>query len=455
MAIETVNPHTGQLLKSYDEMSVEETANIINDVHTAYLDWQNSDFSYRASLMKKAADILESKQDEWAKLMALEMGKPIQQGRLEALKCAKVCHYYADNAQDFLSPRHIETDNQKSYVCYRPLGTVFAIMPWNFPFWQVFRYLCPTLMAGNTGVLKHAPISTGTGFAIERIIQEAGFPDNVFRHLALTDEVAASVIENPKIIAVTLTGSERAGSIVGGLAANNLKKVVLELGGSDPYVICDDADISLAADQIVKSRMNNTGQVCIAAKRVIGSFKTITALKELILPKLDTYIMGDPLSEETNFGPMARRDLRDEVHKQVEESIHQGATLLKGGKIPDMPGFYYPPTVLDNVKPGMIAFDKEIFGPVVSFIEAKDEDDALRLANQTPYGLGAAVFTQDLEKGEHIARDILQAGACFVNSLVASDPRLPFGGIKLSGYGRELSAEGIKEFVNTKTVVVK
>lgn len=455
MTIDTVNPHTGEILKRYDEMSQDETAKIIDDVHHAYLDWQKTAFSERAALLQKAADILENKQDEWATLMAQEMGKPIQQGRAEAQKCANVCHYYAENAEHFLSPRHIETENHKSYVCYRPLGTVFAIMPWNYPFWQVFRFLCPTLMAGNTGVLKHAPISTGTGFAIERIIKEAGFPENVFRHLALDNDGAAAVIKNPKIIAVTLTGSERAGASVGATAATNLKKVVLELGGSDPYLICDDADMALAADQIVKSRMNNSGQVCIAAKRIIGTSKTISALKELILPKLDKYVMGDPLDENTTFGPMARLDLRDEVHKQVEESVQQGATLLKGGKIPDMPGFYYPPTVLDNVKPGMLAFDKEIFGPVVTFIEAKDEGDALKLANLTPYGLGAAIFTQDLEKGERIARDELQAGACFVNSFVASDPRLPFGGIKLSGYGRELSQEGIKEFVNTKTVVVK
>lgn len=455
MAIKTINPHTGELLKRYDEMSVDETAKIIEDTHKAYLDWKNTDFSLRATHMKKASEVLLAKKEQFATLMAQEMGKPITQGRAEIQKCAKVCHYYADNAETFLSPKHIETENHKSYVCYRPLGIVFAIMPWNFPFWQVFRYLCPTLMAGNAGLLKHAPISTGTGFAIENIIKEAGFPDNLFRHLALSDDVAATVIKNPKVIAVTLTGSERAGTIVGGLAASNLKKVVLELGGSDPYVICDDADMTLAANQIVKSRMNNTGQVCIAAKRVIGSAKTISTLQELILPKLDDYVMKNPLDEDSQFGPMAREDLRDEVHKQVEQSIKEGATLLKGGAIPDREGFYYPPTALGNIKPGMVAFDQEIFGPVVTFIEAKDEADALRLANLTPYGLGAAVFTQDLEKGEHIARDVLEAGACFVNSLVASDPRLPFGGIKLSGYGRELSEEGIKEFVNTKTVVVK
>lgn len=455
MAIETVNPHTGKLLKAYDEMSVDETAKILDDVHEAYLEWQLTDFSVRAKLMRRAGEILVENQDEYAKLMAMEMGKCVTSGRGEAQKCAKVCNYYADNAEKFLSPREIKTESHKSYVCYRPLGTVFAIMPWNFPFWQVFRYLCPTLMAGNTGVLKHAPISTGTGFAIEDIIKKAGFPDNVFRHLALTDEVAASVIKNKNIIAVTLTGSERAGTIVGGLAASNLKKVVLELGGSDPYVVCDDADMELAANQIVLSRMNNTGQVCIAAKRVLGSAKTIATLEELILPKLDNYKMQNPLDDDCNFGPMARRDLRDEVHGQVEESISQGAKLIKGGVVPDGDGFYYPPTALTNVQPGMTAFDKEIFGPVVCFTEAKNEADAVKLANQTPYGLGAAVFTKDLEKGERIARNELQAGACFVNSFVASDPRMPFGGIKLSGYGRELSCEGIKEFVNTKTVVVK
>jgi succinate-semialdehyde dehydrogenase/glutarate-semialdehyde dehydrogenase len=328
-------------------------------------------------------------------------------------------------------------------------------MPWNFPTWQVFRFLVPCLMAGNVGLLSHAEISTGTALRIEALLQEAEFPENVFRTLLTDNQGSAQVIANPSVSAVTLTGSERAGSAVASQAGKVLKKVVMELGGSDPYLVLNDANLELAAEQIVLSRMNVSGQVCIAAKRIIATREVMPKLQALILEKLKRYQMSDPSLPECNFGPLARADLRQTLHQQVTDSIDKGAKLLTGGVIPDGEGFYYPPTALSNVSKGMAAFDQELFGPVVVFIEVRDEREGVKVANDTPYGLGAAVFTKDLERGEQLAKEELEAGAVFVNGLVSSDPRLPFGGIKLSGFGRELSEEGIKEFVNTKTVVVK
>lgn len=455
MSIDTVNPATGELIKAYSEMTSEEVKQYIDNTHDAYLSWSKTSFEHRSSLMLKAAEVLTSNRTEYAELITTEMGKPITQSLGEIDKCIWCCKHYAENAQKYLQDRVIKTESAKSYVTYQPMGIVFAIMPWNFPFWQVFRFACPTLMAGNAGVLSHAPISTGTGQAIEEIFLKAGFPNSIFKSLIIDNDVAAEVIANTKVTAVTLTGSERAGSIVGASAAQHLKKVVLELGGSDPYIICDDADIELAANQIILSRLSNTGQVCIAAKRILATRTTLDKLEPLILDKISDYQMGDPQDPNCKFGPMARKDLRDELHQQVLKSISEGAELVRGGEIPDRQGFYYPATVLRNVKPGMEAFERELFGPVVTFIEVDNLEHAIELANQSKYGLGAAIFTQDLKKGEQIAREQLQAGACFVNGLVGSDPRLPFGGIKLSGYGRELSQEGIREFVNTKTIVVK
>ena len=455
MTIDTINPATGQLIHTYQEMNGNEVDNIINATHQSYLSWSQTSFTHRKSLMLKAAEVLNTNKFDYANIITAEMGKPITQSLAEVEKCIWCCQHYAENAESYLQDRIIKTESYKSYVTYQPLGIVFAIMPWNFPFWQVFRFICPTMMAGNAGLLSHAPISTGTSLAIEEILVKAGFPNNIFRSLVINNDIAAQVIKHPRVIAVTLTGSERAGSIVGANAAKNLKKVVLELGGSDAYIICDDADLDLAADQIVASRMSNTGQVCIAAKRIIATRDTLAELEIKILAKLQNYIMGDPKDPNCTFGPMAREDLRMELHQQVHKSIEQGAELVTGGQLPEGNGFYYPATMLKNVKPGMEAFERELFGPVVTLIEANNLEHALELANQSDYGLGAAIFTKDLELGEKIAREKLQAGACFVNGLVGSDPRLPFGGIKLSGYGRELSSEGIREFVNTKTVVVK
>lgn len=455
MTIDTINPYSGLLIKSYAPMSYDQTESIINATHKCFFEWKNYSYTKRAAAMETAAQILEDKKQEYAELMANEMGKPITSGKSEIEKCSMICRHYAHNAQNYLQDRHIKTEARKSYVTYQPIGVIFAIMPWNFPFWQVFRFACPTLMAGNTALLSHAPISTGTSLAIEALFRQAGFPENAFRSLIIENETATKVIENPFVAAVTFTGSEQTGSIVGANAAKNLKKVVLELGGSDPYIILDDADLELAAKQIILSRMSNSGQVCIAAKRIIATSTTLPQLQNLILNEMKKYKMGSPLDDNCNFGPMARKDLRDKLHQQVRSCIEKGADLLTGGFIPDKQGFYYPPTAISHVKKGMPAYDDELFGPVISLLEAESESHAIILANDTSYGLGAAVFTTDLVRGEHIAKTELNAGAAFVNGLVASDPRLPFGGIKCSGYGRELSEEGIKEFVNTKTIVVK
>ncbi|WP_392537279.1 NAD-dependent succinate-semialdehyde dehydrogenase [Legionella sp. 227] len=454
MKIQTVNPATEQILQSYDCLNEQEVHKRLNKGHEAFLSWKKTSFSQRKTLMLHLASLLKSKADELAHLMATEMGKPITAGKAEINKCAWLCEHYAEHAEEYLAPKLIQTEMKKAKVCHLPLGIVFAIMPWNFPFWQVFRFAVPTLMAGNVAVLKHAPISTGTGNKIEELFLEAGFPEYVFQHLIVDNDGAAKIIENPHVIAVTLTGSERAGSAVASHAGKYLKKSVLELGGSDPYLVLDDADLDLAAECIVNSRLNNSGQVCIAAKRIIVLKSVEKELVQKITEHMSVFKMGDPLDSEIKLGPLARSDLRENLHIQVEKSLKQGAKLLVGGIIPEGKGFYYPPTLLTQVTPGMPAFDEELFGPVIAIITADNEKEGIAYANQSQYGLGAAVFTRDLEKGEHIATHEIEAGACFVNAFVASDPRLPFGGIKESGYGRELSREGILEFVNTKTVAI-
>jgi succinate-semialdehyde dehydrogenase/glutarate-semialdehyde dehydrogenase len=382
------------------------------------------------------------------------MGKPLKQGAAEVEKCALGCDYYADNAEAHLAPDTIKTENSKSYVAFEPLGVVLAIMPWNFPLWQVYRFAAPALMAGNVGVLKHASNVPGCALVIEEIFTQAGFPEGVFRTLLIGNKQVQAVIEHPLVRAVTLTGSTAAGKTVAAQAGAVLKKTVLELGGSDPYVVLEDADLDHAVQTCVNSRLINSGQSCIAAKRFVVVEPVLAAFTDRFVALMKTKKAGDPLIEGTDVGPQARRDLRDDLHKQVIASIERGATLLLGGEVPPGKGAYYPATVLADVKPGMPAYDEELFGPVAAIIGAKDEEDAVRIANDTIFGLGAAVFTKDAKRGERIARK-LEAGATFVNRSVASDPRLPFGGIKESGYGRELGGYGIKEFVNVKTVCVK
>lgn len=453
--IEIRNPADGSLVKTYEEMSKDEMDKIIDDAHTAFLSWKQTDFKLRSSLMRKAAEVLRNNSREYAELMTTEMGKPIQSGISEVEKCAWGCEYFAENAETFLAHQPIVTGASKSFVTFNPLGVVLAIMPWNFPFWQVFRFAAPSLMAGNVGLLKHASNTTGCSLAIEDVFKKAGFPPNTFRVLITSNQGIDEAIPNKKIAAVTLTGSTRAGKTVGEIAGSCIKKLVLELGGSDPYIILEDADLNSAADICAASRLTNSGQSCIAAKRFIVVESVREQFEELFIKKMGDAKMGDPMKEDTMVGPQARYDLRDSLHRQVQESIKKGATCLLGGVVPDSPGAYYPPTVLTNVKKGMPAYEEELFGPVASIISAEDEDEAITIANDSEFGLGAAVFTQNKERGEEIAANKLHAGSCFVNGLVKSDPRMPFGGIKQSGYGRELSQYGIHEFVNIKSVIVE
>ncbi len=454
MTIVAVNPATDETVAEYEEMTSKELRAAINAAHRAHLKWKNTAFAERATLMKNAAEILRSRAAEWGALMTKEMGKPLQGGKGEAEKCAWVCDYYADNTADFLSPEMVETDAAKSYVTFQPLGVVLAVMPWNFPFWQVFRFAAPALMAGNAGVLKHAGNVPGCALAIEQIFREAGFPEHLFRTLLIGSKQVSSVIRNRQVKAVTLTGSTNAGKAVAKKSGEMLKKTVLELGGSDPYLILADADIGKAADTCVASRLINSGQSCIAAKRFIVVDEVREAFERRFVEKMRAAKMGDPMRSDTTVGPQARKDLRDELHQQVQDSIAKGARCLLGGTVPAGPGAFYPPTVLTDVKKGMPAYDEELFGPVAAIIPVKNERAAIKAANDSVFGLGAAVFTNDVANGERIAAEELEAGACFVNSFVKSDPRLPFGGIKTSGYGRELSHYGIKEFVNIKTVYV-
>ncbi|UII26460.1 NAD-dependent succinate-semialdehyde dehydrogenase [Fulvivirga maritima] len=455
MSMQVINPANGEKLKSYDEISPEKAENIIDDVHEAWLSWKETSFEHRAGLMKEAARILRDEKEQWGQLMTDEMGKLKKDGIAEAEKCAWVCEYYAENAEKFLQREPVSTDASNSFVSFQPIGIVLAVMPWNFPFWQVWRFAAPALMAGNAGVLKHASNVPGCAMAIEEILMRADFPENIFKTLLIGSSGVNKIIEHKKVKAVTLTGSTPAGKSVAVKAGEELKKTVLELGGSDPYVVLEDADVELAADTCVNSRLINAGQSCIAAKRFIVNTKIKSEFEALVVEKMEARVLGDPNEETTTLGPMAREDLRDELHDQVVRSVKAGAKCLTGGTVPSGEGAFYPATVLSDVKAGTPAYSEEMFGPVASIIEAKDDEDAIRIANDTVFGLGAAVFTKDEAKGQRIAEEELQAGACFVNSLVKSDPRLPFGGINESGYGRELGPFGIKEFVNIKAVYVK
>lgn len=454
MAIQSFNPATEEVIQDYPEMSLEEVNSVVEKCRQAFLQWKTTAFKERSALMKKAGHILRANKEEYARLMTAEMGKPIAQGRGEVEKCGWVCDYYADNAEQFLAPEEVATDASKSFVAYQPLGIVLAVMPWNFPFWQVFRFAAPGLMAGNAGLLKHASNVPGCALAIEQVFRDAGFPKDIFRTLLIGSAHVAAVIDNPSVRAVTLTGSTPAGQAVAAQAGKLLKKTVLELGGSDPYIILEDADLEAAVDTCVTSRLINGGQSCISAKRFIVVEAVRERFETMFVQKMASKKMGNPM-ETVDLGPQAREDLRNDLHKQVLRCLEKGAGLLLGGEIPDMKGAYYPPTVLTNVTKGMPAYDDELFGPVAAIIPVKNEEEAIAIANDTPFGLGAAVFTRNIKRGEKIAADQIEAGSCFVNTFVKSDPRLPFGGIKDSGYGRELAVFGIREFVNIKTVYIK
>ena len=456
MTITVINPATEEIAGEYQEMSKAEVEKIINDMATEQHSWSKLSFDVRKTLMLKAAAELSDNAETYAMVITQEMGKPITQAIDEIQKCAALCEYYANTAEAYLKPQPIATENTKSYRCFKPMGIIYAIMPWNFPFWQALRFIVPNLMGGNAALLKHAPNSTGAALALQKIFHKAGFPKNIFRSLIIDIELSPYVVEHPEIKGVTLTGSERAGSIVASQAGKALKKVVMELGGSDPYLILEDADIDHAVVQCTQSRLTNAGQICISAKRLIVVESIYNEFVEKLKKQIqENFSCGDPTDPNTTMGPMAREDLMHELHEKVQRSIESGAQCVFGGHPLDEKGFFYPPTLLLNVKKGMSAYDEELFGPVVSVIKVKNELEAIQVANDSPYGLGAAVFTSDLERGEKIARDEIIAGTCNVNKRVGSDQRLPFGGTKLSGFGRELAAEGLQEFSNIKTVIVK
>jgi succinate-semialdehyde dehydrogenase/glutarate-semialdehyde dehydrogenase len=453
MPIQTVNPATGEIVEKFDPTTPAELERIAAGAQAAFQDWRGVPFAERAPRMREAARVLRARKEEFARTMTVEMGKPIPQGEAEVEKCAWTCDYYAEHAEAMLAPDPRETDALRSYVRFDPLGVVLAIMPWNFPFWQVFRFAAPALMAGNAAILKHASNVSRCALQIEEVFQQAGFPRNLFRTVLLEAAAVSPVIADRRIVAVTLTGSDHVGSKVAEAAGRELKKTVLELGGSDPFIVLADADLAATARGAADARLVNSGQSCIAAKRFIVVESVADRFLDHFKKELAARRMGDPLARDTQVGPQARHDLRDALHRQVEESKKRGARVLLGGEIPKGPGAFYPPTLLAAVDKGMPAFDEETFGPVAAVIRAKDGLDAVHLANESPFGLGASIWSRDLVQAEKLAAQV-EAGAVFVNGMVKSDPRLPFGGVKRSGYGRELSEFGIREFVNVKSVWV-
>mgnify|MGYP002623213964 CR=1 FL=1 len=453
MTIQSINPATGEVAE-HDEQSDAEVQAKLGQAEQTFSQWRGVSLSERAQAMSAAADQLRRRRDEYAVLITQEMGKPIGQAEAEIDKCAWVCEYYAENAARFLAHQPADIDDARSYVRFDPLGPVLAIMPWNFPFWQVFRFAAPALAAGNVGLLKHASNVPQCATAIEDVFRRAGLPDGVFTSLRIGKDATEKLIGNAAVRAVTLTGSERAGKAVAAEAGKHLKKCVLELGGSDPFLVLADADVQHAAEQAARARTINSGQSCIAAKRFIVEDSIADGFTTALVAEMNKLKVGDPSDRETDIGPLARGDLRDELHNQVQRSIEASAELLCGGELPTGKGFLYPPTVLAGVEPGMAAFEEETFGPVAAVIRARDVEHALELANRSRFGLAASVWTADAALGEQLAGE-LDCGCVFVNEIVKSDPRVPFGGVKKSGFGRELSSCGIREFTNIKTVWMK
>lgn len=451
----TVDPATLVPGNSYPGHSARQTADKTARAAEVQRRWRRTGLDERARLMRAAAAGLRARRDEFAALMTGEMGKTVTDGRAEIDKCASACEHFADHAAGYLARQSIAIDGAKAFVAFNPLGVVLAVMPWNFPFWQVFRFAAPALMAGNGAVLKHASNVPGCALAIESVFKEAGFPDGLFATVLVKSTEVKALIEDANVAAVTLTGSVAAGRSVAAIAGGQLKKCVLELGGADAYLVLEDADVAAAAKVCAAARMVNAGQSCIAGKRFIVLRPLLEAFEKALVEAMRGYAIGDPRDPATKLGPLNSVAARDQVHEQVQKSLANGAKLLLGGAIPDQPGAWYPATVLGNVKPGQPAYDDEVFGPVAAVIEAADEQDAIAIANASEFGLGSGVLTRDRKRGERIAADELDAGMSFVNDNVRSDPRMPFGGVKHSGYGRECADFGIREFVNIKSVLVK
>lgn len=449
--ISAINPATGATLAEYDLTSPEDVDAALNAANAAQAQWRERPIEARVELLSALAKVLRANKVRYAQLITAEMGKPIVEAEAEIEKCAWTCDFYAEAAPRFLADELVGSTASESYIAFDPLGVVLAIMPWNYPFWQFFRFAAPALAAGNGAILKHANNVPGCALAIEEVMAEAGTPAGLFKTVLIDAGSVAGLIADDRIAAITLTGSTQVGSIVAGQAGQALKKQVLELGGSDPFIVLADADLDVAATVAVKARYINVGQSCVNAKRFIVEESVADAFVEKFVAKVKELVLGDPTNRDTNIGPMARANLRDDLHRQVQRSIEGGAKLLVGGAPVDRDGFYYPATVLDHVRPEHAAFCEETFGPVAAIIRVASADEAIRLANQTEFGLGAALWTSDTERARRYTRQI-DAGAVFINGMVASDARLPFGGIKKSGYGRELGSYGIKEFVNIKTV---
>jgi succinate-semialdehyde dehydrogenase / glutarate-semialdehyde dehydrogenase len=454
MAIATVNPTTGQLIKSFEPMPDSQIEDKIRRAALTFPKFRDLTFAERAAMMKKAGDILESDKDELAALMTTEMGKTLRSAADEAAKCAWVCRYYAEHAERFLADEVIDTTASRSFIRYQPLGVILVIMPWNFPFWQVFRFIAPGLMGGNVGLLKHASNVPQCALKIEEVLRRAGFPEGAFQALLIGSDKVDRILDDPRIAAATLTGSEDAGIRVGIGAAKRVKKVVLELGGSDPFIVMPSANLQDAAVTAVKARTVNNGQSCIAAKRFIVAERVADQFEREFVAVMQSLRLGDPFDAGTDLGPLATADAVTSLHADVLKTVQAGARLLTGGKPADRPGNFYLPTVLTNVPENSPAYREEFFGPVASLFRVKNADDAIRLANDSRFGLGASAWTQDPSEQERFINE-LEAGMVFINQMVASDPRVPFGGVKRSGHGRELSAHGIREFMNIKTVWIK
>jgi succinate-semialdehyde dehydrogenase / glutarate-semialdehyde dehydrogenase len=454
-SIQPVNPATGQPGRTYEATSLDEALAAAKAARAAFLEWRRTSFAERSAVIRAAAAVLRARKDEFARLMTEEMGKTVSDGRAEVEKCAFHCDWFADHAEDYLADESVDLGNGETFVTFNPLGVVLAIMPWNFPFWQVFRFAAPALMAGNGALLKHASNVPGCALAIEQVFHEAGIPRDLFRTLLLPSRDVESLIKDENVAAITLTGSVEAGRSVATAAGSVLKKCVLELGGSDSYVVLDDIDVEDAAKVAASARMVNGGQSCIAGKRFVVVRSVLEPFERALVDAMSAFAIDDPTKDAANLGPMVSVEARDTIHRQVTESIAKGARLLFGGEVPERAGAWYPATVLSDVRPGQRAHDEEVFGPVAAIIVAENEADAIRIANASEFGLGSGVLTSDLERGRRIAAQELEAGLAFVNDNVRSDPRAPFGGVKHSGYGRECSAFGIREFVNIKTVHVK